>query len=75
MYEYQVIIVCCYNDDDTTRNRGVARVDNDNHFASFFAKKKALNDNNFSRKKCDYRDNHYFAKNKILAIIAKQLSL
>jgi hypothetical protein len=54
------------------------RVDNDNLFDSFFAKKGSKQSAFFARKLCDYCDNRYFAKNYILAInaiIAKLLSL
>ncbi len=41
----------------------LTRVDNDNHFASFFATKLLQTIIVFRKKWCDYRDNHYFAKN------------
>ncbi len=51
------------------------RVDNDNHFDLFFAKKRLQTIIVFRKQLCDYRDNRYFAQNYILAIIASQLSL
>ncbi len=53
----------------------MVRVDNDNHFASFFAKKWLQTIIVFREKWREYRDNRYFVKNKKLAIIAKLLLL